>query len=211
MADTHPPEAWADLGRSLQLRRWQLGFRYRREFARKHGSAGIEKTLSRLENGERPGTYSDAMIASVEALYTLSQGAVQRYLSAWPDAKLDVDDTPSEAGPHFADPRLDAIAKLPPESPQTPWGFTQAELEALMALDLGGRALRKMQQQDVPAAAGAAGEGRHVTYKGATYWVGPDERVEDLAAFFEEPAAAAELPFEGDNGTAEEAGHRAAG
>ena len=191
MDKTYPPEAWADYGRSLQLRRWHLGYRYRRQFVRARKPDLSEKTVTRIEKGERPGTYPPTTLAAIESLYVLAEGATERYFAAWPNAKLEVQDTPNADGHRFTDPRLDAIANLPAESPQTPWGFTPAELEALMATDLGQRALQKLQP---------GGEDRLVTHA-----VSPSE---DEVGWFSKIAAGSEPPVASDEDGGEQ---RAAG
>jgi hypothetical protein len=77
----NPPEAWQRLGRALELRRWDLGFghRQRGKFASARGSAVSDKTLARLERGER-GDYPDATLAHIEVLYGLAPGAIRAYL-----------------------------------------------------------------------------------------------------------------------------------
>jgi hypothetical protein len=90
--DEYPQDAWQRLGRALELRRWQLGYghRQRGRFARARGSAVSDKTLARLERGERD-AYPDATLAHAEALYGLAPGAIRRYLAG---GELEVTDDP---------------------------------------------------------------------------------------------------------------------
>lgn len=77
--DTYPPESWSRLGRMLERRRGELGyeFRQRARFVTERGGGRISvKTISRLEKGER-GSYPEATIGTIEAMYQWSPGSVE--------------------------------------------------------------------------------------------------------------------------------------
>jgi hypothetical protein len=142
MDSTHPPEAWEKLGRALELRRWQLGYGYRQRgrFARERGSAVSEKTIARLERGER-GAYPDATLADAEALYGLVPGSIRRHLDGG-----ELEPLPESAYPNgfrYADPNLQAIWDLPARSAGNPGGLTEAQREGLIAQALGMRAVEE--------------------------------------------------------------------
>jgi transcriptional regulator with XRE-family HTH domain len=81
--ETHPPDAWRRLGRTLEERRGQLGYGYRqrRKFLADRG--GIKhpsiKTIERLERGERT-SYPPATVTYLEALYGYEPGSFEAIL-----------------------------------------------------------------------------------------------------------------------------------
>lgn len=75
----YPAGAWEKLGRALQLRRMQLGYSQRRRFARARGAPVSEKTIARIERGERT-EYEDGTIADIEDLYSLAPGSIKAHL-----------------------------------------------------------------------------------------------------------------------------------
>lgn len=76
------PDAWARLGRALELRRGQLGYGHggRGRFVRDRGALLSAKTIARLERGERP-AYPAATLAVAEEMYRLVPGSIERSLA----------------------------------------------------------------------------------------------------------------------------------
>jgi len=113
----YPPEAWRRLGKELERRRGQLGYGFRQRgiFLRDRGGTMSEKTLARLERGERM-AYPDATIAAVEALYGWEPGSVQRVL----DGESPVLTVPDPA--HGQIPGL--IRQLWPDQAERLWSYS---------------------------------------------------------------------------------------
>jgi hypothetical protein len=135
MNETHPPTA-EDLGHALVLRRMNdLGYpaghrrRFWRERIRPHLS---DKTLMRLENGELHAS-EPRTVAIIEGAYELKPGSLARYAET---GKLE---PRKRKAPGAGDPRLEAIAALPAQSPDRPWGFTDSDRREMMAHELAQR------------------------------------------------------------------------
>jgi hypothetical protein len=128
MGKPHPPEAWQQLGRALELRRMQLGYGHgkRRRFAHERGLRLSEKTLARLERGE-PHDYPPETLAHFEHLYALAPGAIEGYLAT---GRLAVAESPDPVG----DDLRKAILALP--------ALTDAEKQTVAAVARGLRAER---------------------------------------------------------------------
>lgn len=143
----YPPTAWKALGGALERRRWQLGYghRERGRFARECSSPLSEKTLARIERGERD-AYPPATIATVEALYQLPPGAVGRYLDACAAGQapgLEVT-APGPDSARYPDPRLQALFdSLPSKTPELPWGFSDEEKDGIITHAMGILAQRE--------------------------------------------------------------------
>jgi hypothetical protein len=75
--DHYPQEAWIRLGRLMQRRRGQLGYGHRQRgtFVRDRGTSLSEKTVARMERGER-GAYPESTIGAAEALYGWEPGSI---------------------------------------------------------------------------------------------------------------------------------------
>ena len=104
----HPPEAWKELGRTLERRRGQLGygFRQRDEFLRDRGSSLSSRTLARLERGERAG-YPASTIGAVEALYGWLPGSIERVLAGGEPLTAEGQNAVTgESNPYRSDPDL---------------------------------------------------------------------------------------------------------
>ena len=108
MDNTYPAEAWGRLGKALEKRRGQLGYGYRQRgtFLRDSGVSLSDKTLARLERGERD-TYPDATIAMIERIYRVKPGSVQDVLRGGELTPL-----PDDSGRRFEDDRLQQIWDL---------------------------------------------------------------------------------------------------
>lgn len=76
------PDAWARLGRALELRRGRLGYGHgdRSRFVRATGGRLSAKTIARLERGERP-YYPAVTLAKAEEMYRLAPGSIERFLA----------------------------------------------------------------------------------------------------------------------------------
>jgi hypothetical protein len=109
--DKFPHEAWMRLGKSLERRRGQLGypFRRRKEFAEGKGLSA--RTLSRLEHAERD-AYPDDTIALAEAIYQWQPGSAELVLRGGDPVPLP--GTPGAAGPpHVLSPPYQRILDDP--------------------------------------------------------------------------------------------------
>jgi hypothetical protein len=143
MDKAYPPDAWKRLGHALELRRMQLGYghRQRHRFMRERGTAlepgslPSDKTLARLESGERD-TYSKTTVAAVEVLYALAPG------SFWDSVESGQLTVVASHDPVGDDLRA-AIQELP--------GLTDAEKQTVAAVARGLRAERTGLVPALPA------------------------------------------------------------
>ena len=111
MDNTYPAEAWGRLGKALERRRGQLGYGYRQRgtFLRDSGVSLSDKTLARLERGERD-SYPDATVSMIERIYKVKPGSVEAFLRD--GTGLTPEESPGDYRRHFDDPRLQEIEML---------------------------------------------------------------------------------------------------
>jgi hypothetical protein len=88
--DHYPQEAWIRLGRLMQRRRGQLGYGHRQRgaFLRVRGTSLSEKTVARMERGER-GAYPESTIGAAEALYGWESGSITETLAGGEPVALE--------------------------------------------------------------------------------------------------------------------------
>lgn len=136
--DTATPERWRLLGGRFRKRRVQLGYRHRPAFA----AARLPRTakgnlmiraLNAIENGERPGTYTEETMAMYAEAYEVTEESVYDFLEEKTD---ELEPVRQPAPAPFAAPPAAPPAGLLRETEDRPW-FTSIWDRLLELADRG--------------------------------------------------------------------------